>query len=315
MDPKHLMQLAIIVELGSVTKAAQKLNVTQPTLSRTVKVIEDRAGGAVLRRSRYGVSATEIGERLAEEGRAILRRSEQAQIAIQEWKNGLTGELRVGIGPMLAATIMGDFFVETIENPPPYSLKLHCEVAARLAKRLMNDELDVAIIPHELNRKDEGLYREKIFRESLSIFVGENDPLAAKRGVAPQELAQHHWISVGAISGLFDITRETLDGLGLPDVTPIIENTGDVTMTFRMLEKTKSCSMLPFRLAGTFQERFHVAPVDLNVELPTRNIGLWSTMAGRDRLEVVDFVERLNVYLTKTLKLASLSGDPSSSSS
>ena len=42
MNPKYLVQLATIIELGSVTKAAQKLNTTQPTLSRTLKVIEDR---------------------------------------------------------------------------------------------------------------------------------------------------------------------------------------------------------------------------------------------------------------------------------
>ena len=48
MDPRLLTQLAIIVELGSVTKAARKLNVTQPTLSRLI--MEDRVGGPLLRR-------------------------------------------------------------------------------------------------------------------------------------------------------------------------------------------------------------------------------------------------------------------------
>ncbi|WP_323763283.1 LysR family transcriptional regulator [Marinovum sp.] len=300
------MQLAIIVELGSVTKAARKLNVTQPTLSRTVKIIEDRAGGAVLRRGRYGVTATEIGERLATEGRAILRSTEQAQVAVQEWRNGLVGELRVGVGPMLAATVMGDFFVETVKAPPFYSLKLHCEVAARLVKRLKDDELDVAIIPYELDRQDDGLFREKILRERLSIFVGADDPLAWKTNVSPQDLSEYHWISVGAISGLFDMTRETLDWLGLTTVTPSIEISGDVTMTFRLLEKTNSCSMLPFRLAGAFQERFRVAPVGLNVELPSRNIGLWTKLASRDRPDVVDFIERLNAYLTKAVAQATV---------
>ena len=66
MNPKYLAQLATIVELGSVTKAAQKLNTTQPTLSRTIKLIEDRVGAPILRRGRHGVTATEIGFRLAE---------------------------------------------------------------------------------------------------------------------------------------------------------------------------------------------------------------------------------------------------------
>ena len=76
MNPKYLAQLATIVELGSVTKAAQKLNTTQPTLSRIIKLIEDRVGAPVLRRGRHGVTATEIGFRLADSGREIMRRSQ-----------------------------------------------------------------------------------------------------------------------------------------------------------------------------------------------------------------------------------------------
>jgi DNA-binding transcriptional LysR family regulator len=299
MDSRYLTQLAIIVELGSVTRAAQKLNITQPTLSRTIKVIEDRVGGAVLRRGRYGVTPTEIGMRLAEEGRAIIRRLQQAEIAIQDWKFGYVGELRIGVGPMLAATIMGDFFAETVARPPTYGVKIYCEYAARLVDRLNNDQLDVAIIPYDLNRGEDRLVREKLFQDRLSVFVGRKDPLVGKTSVSAQELSDHKWISVGEISGLFDVTRETLDSLGLPDVTPRLENTGDVTMTFRILEKTKSCSMLPFRLLGTFQDRFQIAPIDLDKELPTRNVGLWTTVVGRDRPETLDFLDRLNTYLAR----------------
>lgn len=299
MNPKYLVQLATIIELGSVTKAAQKLNTTQPTLSRTVKVIEDRVGSAVLRRGRHGVTPTEIGTRLAEAGREIMRRSQQAETTIQEWKHGRTGEIRVGVGPMLAATVMGDFFAEMVVSPPNYGVKIFCEYAARLVERLNNGQLDLAIIPYDLNRSEDKLVRERLFQDRLAVFVGSNDPLTGKTSVSPQDLSQHQWISVGEISGLFDVTRETLDRLGLPDVTPTLENTGDVTMTFRILELTKSCSMLPFRLLGSIQKRFDIAPVDLNVELPARNVGFWTTIPGRDLPEIVDFLARLNGYLHK----------------
>ncbi|MAI17018.1 MAG: hypothetical protein CMP94_06540, partial [Gammaproteobacteria bacterium] len=54
-------QLATIIELGSVTRTAERLNLTQPTLSRTLWIIEDKVGGAVLRRDRYGVTRTDKG--------------------------------------------------------------------------------------------------------------------------------------------------------------------------------------------------------------------------------------------------------------
>ena len=296
MDAKYLTQLAVIVELGSVTKAAHKLNVTQPTLSRTVKIIEDRIGGAVLRRGRYGVTATEIGKKLAEEGREILFHSDLARTAIQQWKHGLAGEIRIGIGPMLAATIMGDFFAQSLTDRPEFGFNVICETAAKLVDRLNNDLLDVAIIPYELNLNEETLHRELLFQDRLSVFVGENDPLAEKTGVSAQALSHHQWISIGETSGLFGTTRETLDLLGLQDVIPAIENTGDVNMIFRMLEKSNACCVLPFRQLGVSQERFKIAPVDLDIELDARNVGLWTTMHGRDRPEIKELLSRLNVY-------------------
>lgn len=300
MDPKHLMHFAVIAELGSLTKAAQRLNTTQPSLSRMVKMIEARVGGAVLRRDRYGVVPTEIGQRLAEDGREIMRRAQAADTAIQRWRLGLKGELRVGVGPMLATTMMGDFLSEFIDSKPSYSLKVYCEYAARLLDRLEHDELDVAIMPYDLNRREGTLVRETLFRDRLAVFVSRDDPLASQSAVPPQALAQHHWIAVGEISGLLDITHEMLARLNLHGVTPSLENTGDVTMTFRLLERTRSCSMLPFRVLGMFQENFRVAPVDLNVELPLRNVGLWMRAAVRDHPETLDFHKRLMRFVTRS---------------
>jgi DNA-binding transcriptional LysR family regulator len=299
MEAKYLTQLAVIVELGSVTKAAQKLNVTQPTLSRTVKIIEDRVGGPVLRRERYGVSATEIGAKLAEEGREIMHRSDRARTAIQQWKHGLSGEIRIGVGPMLGATVMGDFFAQSLIDPPVYGFKVVCETAAKLVDGLHNDLLDVAIIPFELNRSEQTLHREMLFHDRLSIFVGQDDPLVGKRAVTAQALSQHHWISVDETSGLFGSTRDVLDLLGLTEVTPAIECTGDVNMIFRMLEKSNACAVVPFRLLGAFQQRFNIAAVDLDVELETRNVGLWTTKEGRDRPEIIDLLGRLNSYFSR----------------
>lgn len=299
MDPRHLVQFATIVELGSLTKAAQRLNTTQPSLSRMVKAIEDRVGSAVLRRDRYGVVPTEIGMRLAEDGREILRRAQRADAAIQQWRHGLHSELRVGVGPMLATTVMGDFLVDFIRTNPGYSLKVSCEYAARLFDRLQCGELDVAIMPYELNLRQGPLVREPLFQDRLAVFVGRDDPLAGQTGVPPTALARHAWIAVGEISGLFDVTRDMLDRMGLHDVTPVLENTGDVTMTFRLLERTKSCSMLPFRLLGTFQDHFRIAPVDLSVTLPLRNVGFWARPDVRDRPECIDLQRRLQRFMVQ----------------
>ncbi len=297
MDPRHLIHLAVIVELGSITTAARKLNVTQPTLSRTVKMIEDRVGGAVLRRERYGVRPTAIGRQLAEEGREIMRRAEAAGAAVRAWRQGLAGELRVGVGPMLAATVIGDFFADLATDPPSFSLNLRCDVAARLVERLHQDRLDVAIIPFELNRAEDGFHRDLLFRDDLAVCVGGQDPLARARRVPAKALAGHDWIAIGETSGLLDRTQETLDLLGLPGGVSRIEVTGDVAMILRLLERTQSCCVLPRRQLQTLAGRYDVAALDLDRALPSRNIGLWSRFETRDRPEITVFLARLRAYL------------------
>lgn len=105
-------------------------------------------------------------------------------------------------------------------------------------------------------------------------------------------LSDYQWITVGEISGLFDLNRDTLDWLGLSDVTPLIEITGEVTMTFRMLEEPKSCSTLSISTLDTHQERFRIALIDVDIDLPTGQIGFWTTGSGGNRLEVVDFLRQ-----------------------
>lgn len=73
MDPKHLMQLAVILDKGSITAAAESLLLTQPTLTRNMNTLEMQAGGPLFSRSRFGVKPTLLGDSLAREGRAVKR--------------------------------------------------------------------------------------------------------------------------------------------------------------------------------------------------------------------------------------------------
>jgi len=299
VEPKHLAYLATSIELGSVTKAAKRLNMTQPSLSRMVRIIEDRVGGEVLRRGRHGVSPTEIGAALAADGREIILRSQQAESKIKQWRKGLAGELRIGVGPLLAATVISDFLVRCIESPPGYQFKVFCNVPAQLVADLRAGRLDAAIMPYDLNLRDEALIRERLFHDRLAVFVAKDDPLGRKAGVQPQELTGHSWISVGHEAGLFDVTRELLDYLGLQDVEPKLQVDGDVSTTIAVLSRTRSCCMLPSRLLAAFGARLGIAPVDLARTLPARDGAFWTTPAGRDRRETVDFIARLRRHLAQ----------------
>jgi len=129
--------------------------------------------------------------------------------------------------------------------------------------------------------------------------MGNENDLISEARITPAQLSTQHWISIGETAGLFDGPRETLDLLGLNEITPTIEDTGDVHMIFRILERAKACAVLPVRQLGVCRRSFGIVPVELELTLPDRPIGLWTSFAALDRPEVVDFRDRLTAHVAK----------------
>ncbi|PWQ94608.1 LysR family transcriptional regulator [Leucothrix arctica] len=102
LDPRHLAQLSVILEAGSYQLAAEKLGVTQPALSRNIKTLEERLGGAVFDRSGRKAVPTELGRRLARSGFSIRIAEEQASAYAALVTEGTAGELRIGAPPIVA---------------------------------------------------------------------------------------------------------------------------------------------------------------------------------------------------------------------
>ena len=87
MDPKLLYQFHYICELGSLSAAAKWLNISQPTLTRNLQTLEMTVGQSLVIRSRFGVSPTEIGIILSEQGAQIVREVQRAEEVINTAKN------------------------------------------------------------------------------------------------------------------------------------------------------------------------------------------------------------------------------------
>ena len=299
IDAKHLLWLAEISDLGSLSRAAEKLNVTQPTLTRAVQVIEARVGGKVLTRERHGVRPTQIGERLVATGRQIAQHRNNAEDMIDLWKDGLERDLRVGVGPMLASSIMGKFFSSLTDKPPKYALKVVSATASRLIERLNNNDLDVVLAPEQISLLQDDLVQTRILEDELGIFVGSQNKLSnPDKNVTPDMLSQQSWISVGALSGIYGSNKEVLNQLGVENASSNISFTGDIFMAIEMLTMTDSLCILPKKLTelSTFSSKLRF--LETSIKLPKRNVAFWSRRSDRDRPDFLDFRSRIESYLS-----------------
>ena len=302
-DPKHLYWLAEIVDLGSFSQAAQKLNVTQPTLSRAVQVLEDQVGSPVVERERHGVRPTRIGQRLAETGRTIADSRMQAENAVDLWRGGQDREFRVGVGPMLAASIMGDFFSELTKVKTKYAVRVVSAMASRLIERLNAGELDVVLAPEQINLLQDDLYQHKLFEDRLAVFAGSKNQFYSKTApIAPEELANETWIAIGALSGIFGSQIEVFSSLKVRRTSASINFTGDVVMAAEMLMKTDVLCIMPQKLGSWSSVLKGAKVLPLKVTLPSRDVVLWCRRTERHRPDVLDFLGRFENFIQRDFR-------------
>src|SRR5947208_12915787 len=106
MELRHLRYFIGVAEEENVSRAALKLHVSQPALSRQIRDLEEELGFLLLERSAKSVRLTEAGRTFLIEARAVLERLEQAVQKARAAATGQRGEIHVGYAPSLTARIL-----------------------------------------------------------------------------------------------------------------------------------------------------------------------------------------------------------------
>lgn len=299
MNPQHLAYLAEIIDQGSLAKAAIRLNLTQPTLSRIVKQLEQQTNAPLFKRGRYGMQATVLCERLAKQGKAIRQNARLAQDAVSQWKMGLDGELRLGVGPMLAVSVMGEFFKRMLDEDWPFALSVEAGYASLLIEGLKKDLIDAAIIPSKLNLNQDDLVQTTLIKDELAIFCSANHPLLASgRRLSKADFHAAQWVETGSVSGLFDSSPGALTGIGIEFETPRLKFSGDLLMAAHVVAQTQMLCTLPRLLVSKFNFPTGLVELPIDFKMPARDIAFWTTKEKADKPEISFLFQRLIDYLT-----------------
>ena len=290
MDPKHLFYFSEIVRQGSLSKASDKLGVVQPTLSRIVKILEHRSGGDLLKRTRNGVTATSLGHKLADKGLEIHRQIALAEEEVSSWKTKSNDTINIGVGPMLAQSLFSSFVSDLLidEILPP--MKVTTATAGRLLERLNNQEIDIVLAPSKLNSNQDMLIQEIMLEDEIGIYAGKTSNLIRlNRNITREELGRQSWMVVGARSNIYEEEYEHFSTLGLPNLTPVISFTGDISMCLRLLQTTDMLVALPKLL--TNHSKMLSADQELSTNLPAlpRNVALWANAKEVNTPKIVQF--------------------------
>ena len=108
MDIRHLRYFAAVVDEGSVTKAASRLNVSQPALSRQLHALQDELGVALFEPVGRGIQLTSRGQELLTLARRVIRSLEQFRDRASAFKAGRAGVLRIASTPQTIESVLAD---------------------------------------------------------------------------------------------------------------------------------------------------------------------------------------------------------------
>lgn len=293
MNPNLLRQLAIVVKQGSLSRACEQLYVTQPTLSRSIKLLEMKVGAPVLIRTRYGVEPTEIGARLAQIGERILAETEQGEEVIRQFHSGYHNEFVIGIDPL--------WEFATVEQMTAYFMKekryvFHFRTgsAAAQIELLQNGELDFLLAPAHLSVKQGTLDRQLLFRDRSGVFVGKKSMLlGTHKRVSQAVLEKQNWMVAGANAGFLDRPSELV---GLKAAS--IAFTGSIRSVLHLLNTTDMLVRLPARMALMTGDVGIEQMIEVEGPLgPRRDIALWSKADSMERPECLKIHELIRDFM------------------
>lgn len=176
MDLRQLRYFIAIVEQGSISRAAETLNVAQPALSLHVRNMEAELGSALLFRTPQGVMATEAGEILMRHARIVVDQLSIARDEIRGHEADPAGEVRLGLPGTISQILSVPLIVEARKRFPRIKLCIAEAMSGFVLEWVRDARIDLAILYQPAN--DKTLASSEIVTEDLWLF-GPIDPIAA----------------------------------------------------------------------------------------------------------------------------------------
>jgi LysR family transcriptional regulator, benzoate and cis,cis-muconate-responsive activator of ben and cat genes len=260
MELRHLRYFVAVGEQENVSRAALKLHVSQPGLSRQIRDLEDELGFLLLTRDAKSVRLTEAGRAFLTEARAALERVEAAVKAARDVATGARGELHIGYAPSLTARFLPGTLRAFQARSPGARVKLHDLSTEEMLAGLRGGALQMAFVVRLTPAMLRGLRFEELTRDAFYLAVAPNHALAKRRAVKLAEAAREPLITYNRKD--YPEAHESLAAMfvGLKSKPRIAEEHDSVSSLIAAVEAGNGVAIAPQSLGCTAGPRLKLIP-------------------------------------------------------
>ena len=192
---RHLQYFVAVAEELNFHRAAERLNVTQPAVTKQIAVLEEQVGVSLFARERRRlVGLTSAGAEFLAESRRILDEVEEAIRSAQRVALGRSGRLRIGLTSDAATLHLTEILARFHARLPKVLVELVELTGSKVLPALRANTIDLALASEA--QDTEGFVVEELWRESWSVILPEGHPLCRKTTLVPADLASETLVLV-----------------------------------------------------------------------------------------------------------------------
>lgn len=241
MDLKQLHYFCKIAELGSLTSAARKLDLTQAALSRQVAMLEAELAVQLFRRTGRGLVPTTAGQRLLEQARLILQQVAMVPRAVRGAADGVRGKLALGLPPSLARTMVVPLIEAFQAHIPEAVMRSVDGLSANLVDLVASGHLDCAIVYN--TAPVEKVLLTPLAEESLYLVSGPIDGPVLGAAVPLSQVAELPLIIAGRDNAVHETLCMGLARLG--KVPCVVHEIANLSAILDLVRKGHGYSVIP----------------------------------------------------------------------
>jgi len=199
MRLQQLQLILALAETGSLRAAALRLNVTQPALSKALRLLEEEFEAPLAVRTPKGVRLAPAGELLAARATIVLREIERAREEIAWQTHQAQARVSIGISPVAAAMLLPGALARLHARWPLVVVRVVDTLYPDAITLMRSGDLDIALGPLPANGAGSDLHIQALFESQLVLVVREGHPKADARKLA--ELVDSGWVITGPDHG------------------------------------------------------------------------------------------------------------------
>ncbi|NKI16535.1 LysR family transcriptional regulator [Spongiibacter sp. KMU-166] len=210
---RKLEHAAVLAEEGNYKKAALRLCITQPALSRSIAKLEEEMEFAIFERAQTGVVITALGKRFLDRANGLLQHASDMDYDMSLAKKGMGGELAFGMGPYPEAALLERLIQKIMDEEKGVRIRAEVTGPENLLSQLKAEEIEFFLANAERLTLEKEFISYPIFDLKLSFYIRRGHPLEGKVICNARELL--HYPIIGTVASAGQVKGLKLR-LGLP---------------------------------------------------------------------------------------------------